>query len=157
MSVALCECGCGEAAPIAKRSYTRKGHVKGMPVRFVNGHSARGLTRSEETRQKMASAKIGNRYGAGPKEVSDDAGYTAIHHWLNRRHPKAGRCDDCGAIGKTDYAFLRHPEPYTRVRADYAELCRGCHMKQDGRYERMRSEIPSLGGKAVHGKRVDAA
>ena len=39
-SVKLCECGCGEPAPLAKWNDKRKGHVKGQPVRFVPGHNA---------------------------------------------------------------------------------------------------------------------
>lgn len=34
----LCECGCGQPAPIAKLTNTKLGHVKGQPIRFVNGH-----------------------------------------------------------------------------------------------------------------------
>lgn len=34
----LCECGCGNSAPIAVRTSTKKGHVRGMPVRFIVGH-----------------------------------------------------------------------------------------------------------------------
>ena len=30
-----------------------------------------------------------------------------------------------------DYAFLRHPEPHTSNREDYAELCRLCHRRMD--------------------------
>ena len=37
----LCECGCGEAAPIAQRSNSCWGHVKGQPVRFIVGHQGR--------------------------------------------------------------------------------------------------------------------
>lgn len=35
----LCECGCGEPAPIATR--TGRGYRKGEPQRFVRGHRAR--------------------------------------------------------------------------------------------------------------------
>lgn len=41
-SAGLCECGCGEPAPIAKRTDRRHGWVRGQPVRFVRGHSTRG-------------------------------------------------------------------------------------------------------------------
>lgn len=34
----LCECGCGEPAPIAKKNHTRSGYVKGQPLRFIKGH-----------------------------------------------------------------------------------------------------------------------
>lgn len=37
----LCECGCGEAAPIATRTSARQGYVKGQPRRFINGHQMR--------------------------------------------------------------------------------------------------------------------
>lgn len=34
----LCDCGCGQPAPIAKYTNTRKGWVKGEPVRYVHNH-----------------------------------------------------------------------------------------------------------------------
>lgn len=37
----LCECGCGQPAPIAKRTDSRHSYVKGQPVRFVCGHHGR--------------------------------------------------------------------------------------------------------------------
>lgn len=39
--VKLCECGCGEPAPIATRNRYSTGIVKGEPVRFVRGHAIR--------------------------------------------------------------------------------------------------------------------
>jgi hypothetical protein len=36
-----CHCGCGELAPIAKRTATRYRHAKGEPVRYINGHYQR--------------------------------------------------------------------------------------------------------------------
>ena len=128
-----CACGCGGLAPIATHTDRRKGHVRGQPVRFIVGHGSRGLTRSAETRARMAVAKIGNRHGVGPRAVTPDATSGAVHQWLRKWHPKAGRCDECGAQGKTDHAFLRHPEPHTRDRNDYRELCRRCHMMLDER------------------------
>lgn len=41
MTVKLCECGCGEPAPIAKWTDTRWGAVKGEPQRYVRGHHMR--------------------------------------------------------------------------------------------------------------------
>jgi hypothetical protein len=60
----LCECGCGQPAPIAKRSSTLHGQVKGQTLRFVQGHATRGkhinrthgLTDSPEYRS-FAAAK----------------------------------------------------------------------------------------------------
>jgi hypothetical protein len=49
------------------------------------------------------------------------------HKWLVRHYPKRGVCETCGDEGYTEYAFLRHPEPHTRNREDYREVCRSCH------------------------------
>jgi hypothetical protein len=38
----LCQCGCGEPAPIAKRTNVYYGHVAGEPLRFLPGHQRRG-------------------------------------------------------------------------------------------------------------------
>lgn len=37
----LCECGCGEPAPIARRTYSKKGIRKGEPTRFIAWHHLR--------------------------------------------------------------------------------------------------------------------
>lgn len=37
----LCMCGCGGAAPIAKQTHTRDGHVKGEPVCYIKSHHHR--------------------------------------------------------------------------------------------------------------------
>lgn len=38
----LCECGCGGAAPIAKRNHYGRGWIKGEPISFIHGHHQRG-------------------------------------------------------------------------------------------------------------------
>ena len=45
---ALCECGCGEPAPLAIKTDRRRGWVKGEPLRFVYGHNARMYQRHDE-------------------------------------------------------------------------------------------------------------
>ena len=40
-TVKLCECGCGQPAPIAKRTNREFGHIKGLPIRYVRGHNGR--------------------------------------------------------------------------------------------------------------------
>ena len=34
----LCLCGCGGSAPLAKQSESRRGNVRGLPIRFIQGH-----------------------------------------------------------------------------------------------------------------------
>lgn len=38
----LCECGCGNPAPIAKRNRAKGNWIKGQPLRFIHGHNGRG-------------------------------------------------------------------------------------------------------------------
>ena len=38
----LCECGCGQPAPICKHTDKRTKYVKGEPSRFISGHHSRG-------------------------------------------------------------------------------------------------------------------
>jgi hypothetical protein len=185
----LCECGCGETTPLAKKTYARWGHVKGQPLRFVLGHqnhvpkpdppnpsglcmcgcgapapiaattdTKRGLVRglpqrfvkghafqSDEARRKAAATLTGQRRSMEQRRrISLGIGGTGelsvrtIHGALAREHPKTGICEECGKVGKTDYAFQRHPEPYTANRDDYRELCRACHKRIDLREARER-------------------
>lgn len=36
-----CRCGCGKLAPVSKTNDKNKGHVKGEPHRFIQGHATR--------------------------------------------------------------------------------------------------------------------
>ncbi len=112
-----CECGCGEPAPISHKTRPDRGVRRGEPQRFIFGHQASGPGR-------------GPRGEADPRWRGDDASYFVKHEWLNRHFPKTGRCDQCGAEGKTHYA-LRHGLEYTRNREDYLELCPRCHVRYD--------------------------
>lgn len=67
-----CQCGCGGVAPIARRTRTGIGHVKGQPIRFIQGH-ATSLRTSEECYQWNGGRKM-------------DDGYVMVHApW----HPRA--------------------------------------------------------------------
>lgn len=126
----LCQCGCGEQTTIAAAGDSRRGVVAGQHIRFVHGHMSRALRkgkpRSAEERRKVSLAKGGTGV----------TGERAIHTVLERNHPKTGICEECGKAGKTDYAFKCHPEPHTRDRDDYRELCRSCHRYFDNALRR---------------------
>ena len=133
----LCECGCGQPAPIVKETNRTRGYVKGAPHRFIQNHAKKGVPKSPETRAKMKAAwKDKPRpwlRKPRPSIWKDDPSGGTLHQYVKRHFPKAGVCEACGEQSKTDYAFLRHPEPYTRSRSDYSELCRSCHMRHDFR------------------------
>ena len=47
----LCACGCGKQAPIAKRTRTYRGQVKGQFLRFISGHNSLLLDSVEQKRR----------------------------------------------------------------------------------------------------------
>ncbi len=52
----LCECGCGEPAPIATRNRYAIGHLKGQSIRFIDGHQLRvQIAKSRERAAKEHS------------------------------------------------------------------------------------------------------
>lgn len=70
--VKLCECGCGEPAPIAKVTIKAKGHVAGQPIRFIAGHQNRGRKWSDEHREKFVAVSTGQkRSPEARKRISD--------------------------------------------------------------------------------------
>jgi hypothetical protein len=89
--VKLCECGCGQPAPIAKRTQRNAGHVKGRPIRFILGHSLKGARPREWARTLTVEAgqRIGNAVVMDPDVILDGPGRT------RRDHAARLRCD-CG-------------------------------------------------------------
>lgn len=49
----LCECGCGQPAPVARQTLASRGYVKGQPVRFVFGHHNRVRQPTGKSAYKM--------------------------------------------------------------------------------------------------------
>jgi len=95
-----------------------------------------GKARSPETRAKQSTALRGKYF---PDRLKPNAKKQSVHKWLRIHFPKTGICETCGeergARGArgTHFAFLHHPDPYTRNREDYRELCPRCHLILDGR------------------------
>ena len=95
---------------------------------------------SPEHREKISAAvtehwktrpRPDQRGELNPRWAGDNASGNGMHTWVRKNFVKSGVCSKCGKEGKTDRAFLRHPEPYTRNIEDYAEMCRSCHMRMD--------------------------
>jgi hypothetical protein len=47
-TIKLCECGCGEPAPIIDKNHTRSGAVKGEYRRFIRGHQYKDFNNTPE-------------------------------------------------------------------------------------------------------------
>lgn len=88
--VKLCECGCGQPAPIAKRNDTRAGQIKGQAIRFISGHQFK--VRTILPPEERFWPKVDKR---GPNECwpwlasNDQHGYGAF--WTGEYLTKAHR------------------------------------------------------------------
>lgn len=92
--VKLCECGCGRPAPIATKTRTKLGHVKGQPIRFIRGHCGtlgRGIPKTGITPAKRAT------------KVCAYCGESFDVRWAvrNRATFCSVRCRELGRTGRT--------------------------------------------------------
>lgn len=75
--IKLCKCGCGMPAPVAKYTDKRVGHIKGKPVRFINGHYGK----------IQPTGKKAYRYNGGTRKWS---GRIGIHNPNHSRSDSEG-------------------------------------------------------------------
>jgi len=102
----LCECGCGEPAPIATITNRRSGAVKGHAQRFVPGHHLKGIAaakRIELTGQRFGrlTALRLTRLRRSVWEVRCECG--AVLH-ATSQSLRGGKIASCGAPACSDAA-----------------------------------------------------
>lgn len=101
----LCECGCGEPAPLAK--YYQRGYRPGDPMRFVRGHCGRVLTEWRQAalkaRAKRAATLTIEDLAEQRRQISRR--YRAKHHALSLARVRA--------------AYWADPEKARAYRRDY--------------------------------------
>ena len=90
----------------------------------------KGFVMAQSQRENIRAAK--QAYHDAHQRPMAEVNYHNHHRWLRSRFPKARKCEQCSREGPTDYALLPGRE-HSRERSDYAELCRSCHWKPDGR------------------------
>lgn len=81
IELGYCQCGCGNLAPIAKRTDRKCGHVKGKPIRFICGHNGNLLPTRE-----------GSRLWKGGVIVNK------VHHRTKIYNPEHHRADKNGYV-----------------------------------------------------------
>lgn len=79
----LCECGCGQPAPIATRNRREYGWIKGQPKRFVSGHNK--TYKSQEGNIKLHSTgylmiKLSNH------PFRSKTNYVMYHRYILEQH-----------------------------------------------------------------------
>jgi hypothetical protein len=86
---AMCECGCGQPTTIPTSTNRKIGRIKGVPMRYLPGHNARG----QVLRQ-------------GPDWLPEDRGWlTPCHIWQHHKTKGGyGRATDPKQPGRQEYA-----------------------------------------------------
>lgn len=68
----------------------------------------------------------------------DEKIYYSIHGWLRRNFTKNNICEKCGKDDAKKYDWaLKKGFKYEKVRNNFIELCRSCHLKYDYTKERI--------------------
>jgi NUMOD3 motif len=85
----------------------------------------------------------------------DDVKYDALHIWIRRHLPKPEKCQNCGLVKRLEACNISGE--YLRDVKDWEYLCRGCHMKKDGRMSNLKKGDSHLKRDLITGqyKRAD--
>ena len=115
----LCECGCGQRAPICKYTNRNYGYIKGQPLRFIPGHQGNLTKWDDERRRKFHETMKGhpvsietrrkiseNHRTHGIKPPPDAAAKSNI----NRRKREASPSWKGGVSMVNGYRCVYHPD-----------------------------------------------
>ena len=90
--------------------------------------SHQGKKFSEETKKKMSISRMNDK---NPAYKGEDAGYRAIHIWVEQRKGKASYCSNDITHKATRYHWANISGEYKRDLDDWHSLCPSCN-KTDG-------------------------
>jgi hypothetical protein len=89
----LCECGCGQPAPLASKTSSRRGWIKGKPIRFIrfhhlyvlqpeshvqSGETRRGRRHTQDTRAMMRAASSHRKLNSNERAALHEARWPAL-------------------------------------------------------------------------------
>ena len=115
-----------EVSDAVKKAVSRaqKGRVKSEEEREIHSRSMKKYWESEESNDHTFLK--GENH---PNWLGDKVSYRNCHAWVRRNYEKTGFCEHCGLEKRTEWSNKDHK--YKRVRKDWQELCRSCHIKYD--------------------------
>lgn len=114
----LCECGCGQRTPIAKRSDRRRGWRAGQPIRFVSGHN-----NVFKRKPGVRNRKLERRRWRAKYPEKSRAHYLVQFALKDGRLVRPDSCSICGTPGPVE----AHHADYSRP-LDVLWLCKACHL-----------------------------
>lgn len=135
-----CECGCGRPAPIAKRTSTRDGWIKGQPLRFITGHNGRNPAYGE-IRPGMRFGRWTAQAAMNSRSVQCvcDCGRVGVVH---RANLFAGTSQSCGCFraeltkARTTQHGQASARGATKLYRTWAAMIARCENPANGKWER---------------------
>lgn len=138
----LCECGCGQPAPVSTVNNASLGWVKGQPKRFVRGHARTG----KRVVDRSPADFVGRRFGRWV--ILRDAGATnRVHYWtcqcdcgmvrnVQERHLLASKTQSCGCLARELAADKKrtHGLSYHHMKPMYYAMIARCHNPNSAEY-----------------------
>lgn len=81
LEIKLCECGCGNPAPIARATVKRYGHIKGQPCRFIYGHVLKTLSGARVKGERHPCWKGGTLINFHGYEMTKNDDHPRANSW----------------------------------------------------------------------------
>jgi hypothetical protein len=98
------------------------------------------MVKSEKQKRHLKKLNKNHKGKNNPNWKGNKVGYKALHKWIRQHKPKPKLCEICGKNEPYDLANISGE--YKRDINDFEWICRGCHIKKDGR---MKGRLERLG------------
>ena len=88
--------------------------------------------KTPEEKKRISESHLGEQ---NPQWKGDRVSYRSLHEWINNQIPKPEKCEVC--LIKPPFDCANISGEYKRDLTDWMWICRRCHMKLDGRLEKL--------------------
>lgn len=90
--------------------------------------------------REARKGKFGDEKHPGWK--GDEAGYRAIHQWIQRKLGFPRKCEKCGKVKTKGHGihWANKSRKYKRIKSDWIRLCAKCHGKYDTGHKKLKTK-----------------
>ena len=126
--------GCGKPLTKGQRKYCVECAVVVAKEYHNTYEKNRYVKKGNDKIVERGKSLIGDK---NPNWKEDKVSYGALHAWVRKHKPKPLVCEICGLPKKLELANISFDGKYHRDINLFLWLCRKCHIKEDGRIDRL--------------------